>query len=254
MPCGLVAAQMASVRSEKRFEPKVLPLGDTALLVVLAETLDPDANALARRVALEVRARRLGWVTDVIPALVTVAVHFAARTAAEAAQRRAALEQFVREVAKLPPGDNVEPGTRTVEIPVCYEAPFAPDLDDVARRTGLAPTDVVRLHAAGAYHVLMIGFAPGHPYLGGLDPRLAVPRRASPRVRVEPGSVAIANEQTSIYSFATPGGWNLIGRTPLALFDPTRERASLLAPGDTVAFVPIPRAAFEELAAQPVSG
>jgi len=246
---------MASVRSEKRFEPKVLPLGDTALLVVLAETLDPDANALARRVALEVKARRLGWVTDVIPALVTVAVHFAARTAAEAAERRTALERLVREVAKMSrPTEGVESGTRTVEIPVCYEAPFAPDLDDVARRTGLAPADVVRLHAASPHRVLMIGFAPGHPYLGGLDPSLAVPRRASPRVRVEPGSVAIANAQTSIYSFATPGGWNLIGRTPLALFDPTRERASLLAPGDTVAFVPIPRAAFEELAAQPVSG
>ena len=242
------------MRSGNRFEPKVLPLGDGALLVALAETLDPDANALARRVALEVRARRLDWVTDVVPALVTVAVYFAAATAAEAAERRAALERLVWEVAKLRPSEGAEPGTRTVEIPVCYEAPFAPDLDDVARRTGLSPADVVRLHAAAPHRVLMIGFAPGHPYLGGLDSRLAVPRRASPRVRVEPGSVAIANAQTSIYSFATPGGWNLIGRTPLTLFDPARERASLLAPGDTVVFVPISRAGFEELAARPVPG
>jgi len=242
------------VRSEKHFEAKVCPLGDTALLVALSETLNSDANERARRLAREVRTRGLGWVTDVVPALVTVAIHFAAPTAAEAVERRAALERLVREMAELPRSEGAEPGTRTVEIPVCYEAPFAPDLDDVARRTGLAPADVVRLHAATPHRVLMIGFAPGHPYLGGLDPRLALPRRANPRVRVEPGSVAIANAQTSIYSFATPGGWNLIGRTPLTLFDPARERASLLAPGDTVAFVPIPRAAFEELAAQPVSG
>ena len=95
----------------------------------------------------------------------------------------------------------------------------------------------------------MIGFAPGQPYLGGLDARLSVPRRASPRLRVEAGSVAIANAQTAIYPFAIPGGWNVIGRTPLGLFDPEREPPCLLEPGDTVAFEPITRAAFERAVA-----
>ena len=120
----------------------------------------------------------------------------------------------------------------------------------MARQTGLAPARVVELHVAAPHRVLMIGFAPGHPYIGGLDPQLAVPRRATPRLRVEAGSVAIANAQTSIYPFATPGGWNVIGRTPLALFDPERDPASLLEPGDAVAFVPIGRAEFERLARQ----
>jgi KipI family sensor histidine kinase inhibitor len=145
-------------------------------------------------------------------------------------------------------GARADVSLRTVEVPVCYELAFAPDLEEVARRTGLDPAQVVELHATTPHRVLMIGFAPGHPYIGGLDPRLAVPRRASPRQRVEAGSVAIANAQTSIYPFATPGGWNVIGRTPLALFDPMREPASLLEPGDAVAFVPISRARFEVIA------
>jgi KipI family sensor histidine kinase inhibitor len=135
-----------------------------------------------------------------------------------------------------------------VQIPVCYEPAFAPDLEEVARRTGLDAARVVALHAAAPYRVLMIGFAPGHPYIGGLDARLAVPRRASPRLRVEAGSVAIANAQTAIYPFAIPGGWNVIGRTPLALFDPARDPASLLEPGDAVAFVPITHAEFDRIA------
>ena len=145
-------------------------------------------------------------------------------------------------------GGRADAPARTVEIPVCYEPAFAPDLEEVARRTGLEPARVAALHAAAPHRVLMIGFAPGHPYIGGLDARLAVPRRASPRLRVEAGSVAIANAQTSIYPFAIPGGWNVIGRTPLALFDPAREPATLLEPGDAVAFKPISRTEFERIA------
>jgi inhibitor of KinA len=135
-----------------------------------------------------------------------------------------------------------------VEIPVCYEPAFAADLEDVARSTGLSCDEVVRRHVASPHRVLMIGFAPGFPYIGGLDERLSVPRRASPRPRLEAGSVAIANGQTAVYPFATPGGWNIIGRTPLRLFDPRREPASLLSAGDPVAFVPIGAREFGELA------
>jgi inhibitor of KinA len=233
---------------------KVSPLGDGAVLLTLADTLDLDANALARRVALDLRGRGLEWVTDVVPALVTVAVSFEARTAGEAGERRATLERMLLEALERAGAARAEAPARTVEIPVCYEPAFAPDLAEIARRTGLAQVEVVSLHAAGQHRVLMIGFAPGHPYIGGLDARLAVPRRASPRQRVEAGSVAIANAQTSIYPFATPGGWNVIGRTPLALFDPVREPPSLLAPGDAVAFVPISHAEFERIARASRSG
>ena len=226
----------------------VAPLGDGAVLLTVAGALDLDANALARRVALDIRGRGLAWVTDVIPALVTVAVCFDARTAQEAGERRAALERMLFEALSRAAGVRADAPARTVEIPVCYEAAFAPDLEDVARRTGLDPARIVALHTAAPHRVLMIGFVPGHPYIGGLDARLAVPRRASPRLRVEAGSVAIANAQTAIYPFAIPGGWNVIGRTPLALFDPARDPASLLEPGDAVAFVPVTRAEFDRVA------
>jgi KipI family sensor histidine kinase inhibitor len=232
----------------RRSRPNVAPLGDGAVLLTVADALDPDANALARAVASAIRGRGLAWVTDVVPALVTVAVCFDARTAREAAERRAVLARMLLEAARRFAGGRAAPPARTVEIPVCYEPAFARDLEEVARRTGLAAGRVVELHAAAPHRVLMIGFAPGHPYIGGLDARLAVPRRASPRQRVEAGSVAIANAQTAIYPFAMPGGWNVIGRTPLALFDPARERASLLEPGDAVSFVPVSRAEFERIA------
>jgi inhibitor of KinA len=236
------------MRAGKRAGPTVAPLGDGAVLLSVADTMDLDANALARHVATAIRGRALEWVTDVIPALVTVTVCFDARTAREAGERRATLERMLLEAVRVGAGARADAPARTVEIPVCYEPAFAPDLEDVARRTGLAAAEVVALHAAAPHRVLMIGFAPGHPYIGGLDPRLAVPRRASPRQRVEAGAVAIANAQTSIYPFATPGGWNVIGRTPLALFDPAREPASLLEPGDAVAFVPVARVEFERIA------
>jgi len=234
--------------------PTVAPLGDGAVLLTVADALDLDANALARSVALDIRGRGLAWVTDVIPALVTVAVCFDARTAREAGERRATLERMLLEALRRAAGARADAPPRTVEIPVCYEPAFAPDLDEVARRTGLDAARVVGLHSARPHRVLMIGFAPGHPYIGGLDQRLAVPRRASPRLRVEAGSVAIANAQTAIYPFAIPGGWNVIGRTPLALFDPARDPASLLQPGDAVVFVPIARAEFDRIARERRTG
>jgi inhibitor of KinA len=230
--------------------PRIAPLGDSTVLLTLADTLDLEANALARSVALDIRARALPWVADVVPALVTLAVHFEARTVREAAERRASLERLLRESLDRAAGAGKTPAARTIEIPVCYELPFGEDLLEVAAHTGLTPSEVVARHVASPHRVLMIGFAPGHPYLGGLDGRLAMPRRRSPRHRVEAGSVAIANAQTSIYPFATPGGWNVIGRTPLALFDPAHEPASLLEPGDAIVFVSISAADFDRIAGE----
>ncbi|HEX5477850.1 MAG TPA: 5-oxoprolinase subunit PxpB, partial [Burkholderiales bacterium] len=137
------------------------------------------------------------------------------------------------------------------QVPVCYEPEFAPDLEEVAARTRLSVEEVARLHAAGDYRVLMMGFAPGHAYIGGLDPKLAVPRRATPRALVPAGSVAIANEQTVIYPYAISGGWSVLGRTPLTLFDPGRQEPSLFAAGDRVRFRPITRQEFAELSNRP---
>jgi KipI family sensor histidine kinase inhibitor len=141
-----------------------------------------------------------------------------------------------------------EAAGRQVRIPVCYGGEFGPDLAEVARFAGLDEAGVVARHAGGSYRVFMIGFVPGFAYMGSVDAAIAAPRRASPRPRVPAGSVGIAGAQTGVYPRETPGGWQLIGRTPAALFDPDRAEPCLLAPGDAVRFEAIDRAAFDRLA------
>lgn len=142
-----------------------------------------------------------------------------------------------------------EPEPRMVEIPVCYDPDVAPDLQEVARLHGMTAADASALHAAGDYRVHFLGFAPGFPYLGGLDPRLATPRLERPRTRVPAGSVAIGGAQTGIYPFAMPGGWRIIGRTPLPLFRAEHIPPCLLDLGDRVRFVAIDAARFGKIEA-----
>jgi inhibitor of KinA len=132
-------------------------------------------------------------------------------------------------------------------LPVCYGGAFGPDLLDLARHCGLGPEEVVARHTGACYQVYLLGFAPGFPYLGGLDPALAAPRRATPRILVARGSVGIAGLQTGVYPLDTPGGWQIIGRTPLALFDAGRAEPCLLRPGDRLRFTAIDAAGYERL-------
>jgi KipI family sensor histidine kinase inhibitor len=142
----------------------------------------------------------------------------------------------------------VLPEPREIEIPVCYGADFGPDLSDVAAYHRTTPQHVIDLHTSASYVVYFLGFVPGFAYLGGLPDKLATPRLASPRQRVPAGSVAIGGSQTGVYPFPTPGGWRLIGRTPVALFRPDRHNMSLLSIGDHVRFVPISLDEFHQAA------
>jgi len=197
-----------------------------------------------QRLAAAVHARGEPWIRDVVPALGGLALHFDPDFDGSVSDVAAELiERCLKE--GLPPAEDLG---RDVEVPVCYDPVFAPDLAEVAAKTGLSPEEVATRHAAAEYRVLMIGFAPGHAYMSGLDAKLAVPRRASPRAVVPTGSVAIANEQTVIYPYAIAGGWNIIGRTPLAVFDAKRELPSLFAAGDRVRFRAISAAEFEGFA------
>lgn len=201
---------------------------------------------MVQRLAVALRSRGLPWLRDVVPALGGVALHF--DPAFEGNVLELAAELAAQCLKKgLPAAKEFE---SEIEVPVCYEAEFAPDMDEVSKKTGLAAGEVAKRHAAAEYRVLMIGFAPGHAYLGGLDARLAVPRRATPRAQVPAGSVAIANEQTVVYPYAISGGWNVIGRTPLAVFDAGRLRPSLFAPGDRVRFRAISGKEFARMAEQ----
>ena len=222
-------------------------MGDRCLIVAFEARVDPQINARVHAVANTLLERPIDGVVDIVPAFTTVAIHYrpealATEDSAEMPHRRLAAiveERLLHDVA------HAERATRVVEIPVCYGGEFGPDLDEVAALCGLSPDDVIGRHAASAHRVYTLGFAPGFPYLGGLDPRLQVPRRATPRTKVPAGSVAIAREQSCIYTLETPGGWNVIGRTPVRLFNANDEPPCLLAPGDGVRFVPIDREAFE---------
>ena len=158
---------------------------------------------------------------------------------------RAELQRAIEPL--LDPGDNPRAGARLWHVPVCYEGEFAPDLPDVARLTQLTPNDVIKLHSGTRFHVYMLGFLPGFPYMGDLPPQLALPRRADPRLRVPAGSISIATSLSAIYPYESPGGWHLIGATPIRIFDPERPRPALFAPGDAVRFQPIDAGAYASI-------
>jgi KipI family sensor histidine kinase inhibitor len=224
----------------------VIPLGDSAAYVEFSATLDLEVNSVVQRLGLVILKRQVPWVRDVVPALGGLALHFDPDNAEFPARPLEEALALVLDALKPALSEKDNPGSEVV-LPVCYEPEFALDLDEVAKKAGLAPEEVTHRHVSGEYRVLMMGFAPGHAYMGGLDGKLAVPRRASPRAVVPAGSVAIANEQTVVYPYAISGGWNVIGRTPMVLFDATRARPSLLWPGDRVRFRAISRERFLEL-------
>jgi KipI family sensor histidine kinase inhibitor len=201
-------------------------------------------NALVQRLAAAIHARSFPGLRDIVPALGGVALHFEPGFQGNLLDAAAAL---VAETIKKGLPDEEDLG-RQVEVPVCYEDEFAPDIGELSSRLGLSVEEIKKRHAAAQYRVLMIGFAPGHAYMGGLDASLALPRRPSPRASVPAGAVAIANRQTVVYPYAISGGWSVIGRTPLVVFDAGRSRPSLFGPGDRVRFRAISKAEFAALA------
>ena len=204
-------------------------LGETA---VVLELEPPVTLAAQKRVwRLAQRLAEMPNVVDAIPGMnnITVTLRQPETQALDAIER---LQRWWEESEAL------EPASRQIEIPVIYGGDSGPDLPEVARLSGLTEKQVVELHASVNYVVWFLGFQPGFPYLGGLPEPLHMPRRAEPRLKVPAGSLGIGGAQTGIYPLATPGGWQLIGRTPLALFSPNRDDPILLRPGDTVRFVP----------------
>jgi len=203
--------------------------GDSAILLELESVIDAAVNARAIAIAAAIGNRRLSGVRDVIPTYRSVAIHFDPLTCDIDSLRRA-----VREAAASPPASA---GGSLVEVPVAYGGDNGPDLDDVAAFANVAARTVIDRHCAPEYRVFMLGFLPGFAYMGIVDESIAAPRKATPRTRIPAGSVGIAGRQTGVYPRPSPGGWQLIGRTSLDVFDPTREPASLFAPGDRVRFV-----------------
>ncbi|KIQ16128.1 allophanate hydrolase [Variovorax paradoxus] len=208
--------------------PRLHLLGDAALLCELPA---PATLVQQQRIwALAAQAREWPGVGEVLPGMNNLTLTFDPTAIELDALMAQVLAAWPKLSAKAVDG-------RLVEIPVAYGGEHGPDLGDVAAHTGLTPAEVVRRHSAGEYVVYLLGFLPGFAFMGGLAPELATPRRAEPRTAVPARSVGIGGEQTGIYPLASPGGWQLIGRTSLEMFDPAAEPPTLLRPGDRVRFV-----------------
>lgn len=215
-------------------------LGDRAILITLGDSIDEATHRRVRAVTARIDAEPPGGFVDRVPAFASVVVHYEpllVSTTGGRSPNDTIVEALRRLLADV--RDDDLPPPRVVDIPVCYGGELGPDLEDVARQHGLAVQEVIDIHAAGDYLVYMVGFMPGFAYLGGLSDRIATPRRQTPRTAVPAGTVGIGGAQTGVYPLVSPGGWNLIGRTPLRIFEIDRDEPALMVTGDRVRFHPI---------------
>jgi KipI family sensor histidine kinase inhibitor len=226
---------------------RLLPAGDTALVVEFGDRIDRRLSARVLALARRLNELALDGVIETVPTFRSLLVHYdpLVLPAATLTGRIGALLQDLR--------TNEDVG-RIWRLPACYDARLAPDLDDVAARTGLSPAQVIERHSAATYHVYMLGFLPGQAYMGDVPGELALPRRESPRLKIPAGSLAIATTMTCIFPMETPCGWHLIGRSPIALWDKGPVPGALLAPGDQVTFAPVSLREYEDLAAKVADG
>jgi KipI family sensor histidine kinase inhibitor len=207
--------------------------GDRGVLVEYGDGIDPDLNRKVRAMAIATDQASPKGLLEVIPTYRSIILIYDPDSTAPP-QLEAALLSLEERLSEID-----IPSPKTVKIPVCYGGEFGPDIEFVARSNNLKEADVIQIHSEPDYQIYMVGFTPGFPYLGGLPEALHTPRLETPRTLVPAGSVGIANAQTGVYSIDSPGGWQLIGRTPLRLFDPTRTNPFLFSTGDLLNFEPI---------------
>ncbi len=235
---------------KKLEEIQMKPLGEAAITVQFGTEINSFINKKVKALATKLQHESFSGFIECTPAFASVTIFFDPFIVKQAYGKigkssfqivQAILERMLETLV-----EEEESTPRIVDIPVCYGGDFGPDLDFVAGHNHLSTDEVIHLHASAEYPVYMIGFAPGFPYLGGLSEKINAPRRPSPRTSIPAGSVGIAGSQTGVYPISTPGGWQLIGRTPMALFRPDRDLPSLLSAGDIVKFVPITVEEFEQ--------
>jgi KipI family sensor histidine kinase inhibitor len=222
---------------------RIVAAGDSALIVEFADRIDPVINAAAIALAEALRTKSITGVRDVVSTFRSMAVHFdPLRT-----DYAALVEELQNESTRIAAGVSDVEAAAPIRVPVCYGGELGPDLPAVARFAGVTEREVVRIHASRTYRVFMLGFVPGFTYMGTVDPRIAVPRMGTPRLRVPSGSVGIAGPQTGIYPASTPGGWQIVGATPVLPFDIDRSEPFLFKAGDAVQFYEIDTADYGRL-------
>ena len=218
---------------------RIVPAGDSALVVEFEDRIDPVVNARTVAFADAVQAAAISGVRDVVPSYRSVAIYFdPLRTDYDKL-----MSTLEAELAR--PAVDARAGRAPIRIPVCYGGEFGPDLPQVAAFAKMSEKEVISIHASATYRVFMVGFVAGFAYMGTVDERIALPRHSTPRGRVPLGTVGIAGVQTGIYPAETPGGWQLIGRTPVKPFDASRAEPFLMKAGDSVQFYPVARTDFE---------
>ncbi|NWF92523.1 MAG: 5-oxoprolinase subunit PxpB [Syntrophaceae bacterium] len=215
-------------------------MGDRALLLEFGDEISSEVNERVRRMALAVEAASIEGIVETIPTYRSLLVLYNPLILS--------IEEMKKGLEKIEEGlqEGLFPEPRLTRVPVLYGGPYGPDLEGVARYHQISPEEVIRLHCSKPYFIYMIGFMPGFPYMGELPQELVTPRLKTPRLSVPAGSVAIAQRQTGIYPMESPGGWQILGRTPVKLFDPEKDPPALLHTGDLVQFYPISEKEFKE--------
>ncbi|MDK9710620.1 5-oxoprolinase subunit PxpB [Acidaminobacter sp.] len=229
-------------------ELRLAPSGDLALVASFGNEISEALNTKVRGLMLALEKVKVDGIVEMTPTYCSLMIHYdPLRIGYEA------LCGKVRDT--LGALDDIElPEPMVIEIPTLYGGDYGPDLDYVAKHNGLTVDEVIKIHTSGTYRIYMLGFTPGFPYLGGMDERIATPRLETPRTKIAGGSVGIAGAQTGIYPIDSPGGWQIIGRTPVALYDPLSDEPILLKAGESIRFVPIDQATFDRLSREGRSG
>lgn len=226
---------------------RFLSAGDTAIVVEFGDRIDRTLSDRVLRLGARVRAVEVPGVVETVPTYRSLMVHYDPLVTDSATLRE--------QISALLDDNAASTGVgRLWRVPACYESTHAPDIAEVAETKGLTVDEVIRLHTETQFHIYMIGFVPGYPYMGDLPEQLVLPRRADPRIRVPAGSIAIASTMTAIYPLESPGGWHLIGTTPIRLFDAAQPRPALFSPGDKVRFEPVSAAQFDDIRAATQAG
>ncbi len=222
-------------------EPRFLSGGDRAIFIEFGDSIDPDVNQRVRNLKLAIERAGIPGVVESVPTYRSLLVYFEPLQVSALKLRETVCHLLQSAI------ENELPKRRLIEIPTAYGGEFGPDLELVAQHNNLSAAEVVRIHSGTRYLIYMIGFMPGFPYLGGMSPRIATPRKTTPRLKLPAGSVGIAGTQTGIYPAESPGGWQIIGRTPLELFHTTREPPAILQAGDYLTFISVAPEEFTKI-------
>lgn len=214
-------------------EIKILTAGDSSLLIEFGKEISPEINQKITATVQLMKEQHIEGVVDIIPAFCSLLINYDPRVI-----RYDELKSRMRDLVKM--DIKAEAGRKKVyEIPVCYGGAYGPDIENIAKHAGLSVEEVIEIHSSRDYLIYMLGFLPGFTYLGGLDERIHTPRLANPRLKINAGSVGIGGSQTGIYPMDSPGGWQLMGMTPVKTYDPSREAPILVEAGDYIRFVPV---------------